>query len=213
MFDLDLDIWETTIYAIIYGFSQDGESTFKGSWTYLAKMVKCSRRKVSKTLPRLVALGLVEKIDTEIRGVRMCEYRAIIPGAPCAPVVHEIHRGSAHGAPNNNIYINNTLSINNKRSKFQKPSVFEVAEYCTARGNDIDAQQFVSFYESKGWLIGNAPMKDWKAAVRTWEGRSKCTPTPKPPPRQKKESTFERSVRAIDEMLGTDAHNKMFSEN
>lgn len=55
--------------------------------------------------------------------------------------------------------------------RMQKPSVEEVAAYCAERGNRIDAQQFVDFYASKGWRVGNAPMKDWRACVRTWEQR------------------------------------------
>jgi len=47
--------------------------------------------------------------------------------------------------------------------------VDEVAAYCLERGNGVDAGRFVDFYASKGWLVGKSPMKDWKAAVRTWE--------------------------------------------
>jgi predicted transcriptional regulator len=53
--------------------------------------------------------------------------------------------------------------------RFVKPSLTEVMEYCQSRNNAIDAQAFLDFYESKGWLIGKTPMKDWKAAIRTWE--------------------------------------------
>ena len=59
------------------------------------------------------------------------------------------------------------------RSKFVKPSVEEIAAYCAERNNSIDPQQFFDFYESKGWKVGNQSMKDWKAAVRTWERREK----------------------------------------
>lgn len=55
--------------------------------------------------------------------------------------------------------------------RFIKPTVAEVEAYCKERGNYVDAQQFVDFYESKGWKVGSSPMKDWKAAVRTWEKR------------------------------------------
>lgn len=55
------------------------------------------------------------------------------------------------------------------RKVFSPPSVDEVKEYCTERGNNIDPEVFVDFYESKGWMIGKSKMKDWKAAVRTWE--------------------------------------------
>lgn len=52
-----------------------------------------------------------------------------------------------------------------------RPTVEEVAAYCRERGNRVDAERFVDFYASKGWKVGNQPMKDWKACVRTWERR------------------------------------------
>lgn len=57
--------------------------------------------------------------------------------------------------------------------RFVKPTLEEVKEYCLSRKNNIDAQQFIDFYESKGWKVGNQSMKDWKACVRTWEQRNK----------------------------------------
>lgn len=60
-----------------------------------------------------------------------------------------------------------------KRKVFTKPTLDEVAAYCIERSNGIDAASFINFYESKGWLIGKSPMKDWKAAVRTWEAKRK----------------------------------------
>lgn len=59
-----------------------------------------------------------------------------------------------------------------KEKRFQKPTVSEIKEYCTNRNNNIDAQSFFDFYESKGWKVGTTPMKDWQAAVRTWEKRN-----------------------------------------
>ena len=56
-----------------------------------------------------------------------------------------------------------------KTQKFKKPTVEEVAEYCRQRANSVNPERFCSFYESKGWKIGKNSMKDWKAAVRTWE--------------------------------------------
>lgn len=44
-----------------------------------------------------------------------------------------------------------------------------VRAYCQERGNGVDPQTFVDFYESKGWMVGKSKMKNWKAAVRTWE--------------------------------------------
>jgi hypothetical protein len=55
--------------------------------------------------------------------------------------------------------------------RFTPPTQEEVSAYCRERGNKVDAQRFVDFYAAKGWKVGNQPMKDWKAAVRTWEQR------------------------------------------
>lgn len=63
--------------------------------------------------------------------------------------------------------------------KFTPPSVDEVGSYCSERQNGVDPQSFVDFYASKGWVVGKSPMKDWKAAVRTWErrdGRDRAKP-------------------------------------
>lgn len=57
--------------------------------------------------------------------------------------------------------------------RFVKPTLEEVTAYCEERKNGISAQQFMDFYESKGWKVGNQSMKDWKACVRTWEQRNK----------------------------------------
>lgn len=53
--------------------------------------------------------------------------------------------------------------------RFVKPTIEEIAEYCTQRGNNVDAQKFFDYYESNGWKVGRNSMKDWKAAVRSWE--------------------------------------------
>lgn len=55
------------------------------------------------------------------------------------------------------------------QKRFIKPTTEEVLAYCTERNNGIPPQQFVDYYESNGWKVGRNPMKDWKAAVRTWE--------------------------------------------
>lgn len=76
MFRLGLDLTETVIFAIIYGFSQDGESCFRGSWRYLEEHAICSRAKVSRALKHLVELGYVRKVDKFVGGIKFCEYYA-----------------------------------------------------------------------------------------------------------------------------------------
>jgi len=53
--------------------------------------------------------------------------------------------------------------------RFTKPTLADVQAYCAERGNSVDAQKFVDYYESNGWRVGKNAMKDWRAAVRTWE--------------------------------------------
>ena len=60
-----------------------------------------------------------------------------------------------------------------KIKKFTKPTVEEISAYCQERNSPISAEQFFNFYESKGWRIGSSPMKDWRAAVRTWEAKER----------------------------------------
>lgn len=59
--------------------------------------------------------------------------------------------------------------------RFDPPTVEQVREYCEERGNYVDADRFVDFYSAKGWMVGKNRMKDWKAAVRTWERDSHPT--------------------------------------
>lgn len=65
--------------------------------------------------------------------------------------------------------------LKKKKGRFAPPSVEEVKAYCEERGNSVDPESFVDFYESKGWKVGSNPMKDWKAAVRTWEKREQSS--------------------------------------
>lgn len=57
------------------------------------------------------------------------------------------------------------------RTRFIPPTLEQVTSYCSERKNNVDPQRFIDFYESKGWMVGKNKMKDWQAAVRTWEQR------------------------------------------
>ena len=53
--------------------------------------------------------------------------------------------------------------------RFTAPTLEEVKEYCSERKNNVDAERFIDYYTANGWKVGKNPMKDWKAAVRSWE--------------------------------------------
>jgi len=83
----------------------------------------------------------------------------------------------------NNLSATNLTTINkNKEIRiinkyFNKPTILEVENYCILRKNNVDAEAFIAFYESKGWMIGKNKMKDWKQAIITWEKRQYKKPT------------------------------------
>ena len=78
-----------------------------------------------------------------------------------------------------NLKDNTTILNNNTTYSNSKPSVEEIKQYCLDRNNGIDAEQFFDFYESKNWYVGKNKMKNWQAAVRTWEKRKQQNPTSK----------------------------------
>ena len=63
-----------------------------------------------------------------------------------------------------------------KKERFKAPTVEEVKEYCTERGNNIDAQHFIDYYSARGWMLGKNHIKDWKACIRTWERNDSFKP-------------------------------------
>lgn len=65
--------------------------------------------------------------------------------------------------------LKNDKNVRKNIGRFTPPTPDEVRDYCQERGNSVDAQRFVDYYASKGWMIGKNKMKDWRAAVRTWE--------------------------------------------
>lgn len=58
-----------------------------------------------------------------------------------------------------------------RAKRFTPPTLDDVSAYIRERGLNVDAQRFLDFYTAKGWMVGKNRMKDWKAAVRTWEKR------------------------------------------
>ena len=95
---------------------------------------------------------------------RVREYRERQKSLQCNATVTKVKRiGNAE------IEKEKEIEIDSKYKRFTPPSVEEVKQYCNERKNSVDPESFVDFYSSKGWMVGKNKMKDWKAAVRTWE--------------------------------------------
>ena len=79
-------------------------------------------------------------------------------------------RPNAKHADNDNDNDNDTDNNSKRKSKrFSPPTLLEVENYCFERKNTVDASKFIDYYTSNGWKVGKNAMKDWRAAVRTWE--------------------------------------------
>lgn len=59
--------------------------------------------------------------------------------------------------------------IKNKRVLFIRPTLEQIQAYCLERKNSVNPVKFFNHYQSNGWQVGKNKMKDWKAAIHTWE--------------------------------------------
>ena len=92
--------------------------------------------------------------------------------------------------------IDSSASTTTKRKRFEKPTLSEIKEYCIERNNNVDAQHFYDYYESNGWKVGKNSMKNWQAAVRTWEKNSYTSTT-----KQTKKTNTEQTLDAIYKVM------------
>ena len=137
---------------------------------YFADLYGKSKTSISKWISQLVAFGYVSVAFTYKEGSKEIDKRYIttIKGG----IEEKLNRGIEEKLIDNNTSINNNITYSNKREFFKKPNVLEIKDYCLERNNNIDADSFFDFYESKNWFVGKNKMKDWKASIRTWERRS-----------------------------------------
>lgn len=128
--------------------------------------------------------------NNQIRKDRYHEsvYKSLIVGS-CNVILESSNQMATNGLPNDNQMETEVrlgkVSIGKDsiegadkppaRHKFTPPTVDEVRAYCTEKGFNIDPVRFVDYYKSNGWKVGRNPMKDWKAAVRTWNGKEQHT--------------------------------------
>lgn len=91
------------------------------------------------------------------------------------------------------------ISNSAKSKTFTPPTQSEVQDYCKQRSNNVDPERFIDFYSAKGWMIGRNKMKDWKAAVRTWERKDKSNDPGRKVEPVKREKTWSEEAREIAE--------------
>ena len=118
MLELPLSLVETVAYAVIYGFSQDGESAYKGSLAYLAHKCKVSKDTVKRAASKLVEDGYVEKIEQKFNGVTFYDYRALpLPPSKLHPPLANCTLPPSKLHPHNKEY-NKDINISISKGKF-----------------------------------------------------------------------------------------------
>ena len=211
---IPIEIWQDTnlswnekiLLMDIDSFTAQGKSCYISN-EYIANLLKVTERSASTYLSNLIKHGYVRVVKFDGR-MRYIESTLTYFKAEWK----ETSRQDGEDFPHTN---NNDLNINKereyKRTRFQKPTIEEIREYCRERMNGIDAEEFWNFYESKGWMVGKSPMKNWKAAITTWE--KSHNKERKVAPKERKESVFAQNLKTADQMFGTNLYQQAYGNN
>ena len=149
---------------------------------YFAELYEVTTITISRWINLLIKRGYITSKFIYKEGTREIDKRYI---QICSDPINKNDKGYIQNCydplnknvKENNTSLNTTLNNTNEysmsdkptRARFIPPTVEEVKEYCSERKNKVDAERFVDYYTSNGWCVGKNKMKDWKAAVRTWE--------------------------------------------
>lgn len=161
--DERLSVLDKAILVEIDSLDSSEEGCYASN-KYLADFCKCTETKVSTSISKLIKLQYLEVVKFDGRK-RYLKSR-----------LKFFYRQTLKNLKADFKNFKDINIVNNKDNniiRFIKPTLEEVKDYCKERNNNVDAQRFIDFYESKGWMIGKNKMKDWKASVRTWEKRNK----------------------------------------
>ena len=154
------DSWQFSENGLCSIFKKDGQSSIRSGLKELEEAGYLVRTRTRDSL------GRVSSVDWTIYDYPHVEN-------------HNVVKPSLDLQPQLNTNQSKTKESNTereKRKRFTPPTVEEVRAYCQERNNGIDPQRFVDFYTANGWTQGRGKLiKDWRAAVRTWEARDKQT--------------------------------------
>lgn len=171
------NIWNMREQGIISAHEQDlylhllhkcntlfWKSPFLQSTTVLCSILSIDRNALTTRRKRLKQLGLIDFKEGKAKN-RPAEYSIICTynkeGINPDSYIFETEKQYETQRKNK--------KAEDKEIRFLPPTTRDVESYCHERNNTVDPHRFVDFYTAKGWMLGKNKMKDWKAAVRTWE--------------------------------------------
>lgn len=203
---------DLVVFATLHGYCQKGDGCYYGGQSALAERCGITDRTLRNIIRALAHDDYLEEFHVVKGGKSLTAYSVKWPEKISGeerkkfPVGPEKISGRKE---NENTFTNvkDTLSSPRTRGKKIPPTLEEVAAYCRERGSAVDPEAFVAFYTSNGWKVGKSPMKDWTAAIVTWERRitndrsAGRRTTPAAP--SKKGDYFVENLKALDRLQGT----------
>ncbi|MBS5907842.1 MAG: hypothetical protein KIC84_11515 [Dysgonomonas mossii] len=189
--DLINNVWELREQGIISSLEQDlylylihkcnrlnWKNPFNQSTDILCSVLGINRNTLTQRRNRLKQLGLIDFKDG-ITKKKPAEYRLMCIKNDTQPITESSTQCSTQPMTEPSTYTKDKTRQDNKKEskektkRFSPPQIEEIKAYCNERKNNISAEHFFNFYTSKDWMIGKNKMKDWRAAVRTWESKQK----------------------------------------
>lgn len=209
---IPIEIWENTelswnekiLLMEIDSFTSKSMECFFSN-EYIGKLLNVDERTARRYLSKLITLGYVKvvRFDGRVRFVRSTLATNVHPDWT------ELSTQTDQECPHNNRDEQTSKEdVCIRGRKFIAPTLEQVQAYCQERMNNINPEAFINYYESNGWMVGKNKMKDWKAAVRTWENNSRQTKTPRPT--YQKETAFQKTLKVLDEVSGSNYYEQAY---
>jgi hypothetical protein len=157
-------------------------------WEFLTAKMRIDSNKLQEILDTLAHLGAIHEelwqnkviwsgnfikniSDAYVRRNNLCMHFYDLCKHLSILCIHKYTSDGIYVDENTQSKLEYTKLDKTKVEREVPPPLSDVADYCKERNNGIDPERWFDFYSSKGWKIGNVPMKDWRASVRTWEKR------------------------------------------
>jgi hypothetical protein len=167
---------ELLIYAIIYGFSQDGESKYKAGLQYLADWTNSTKQGCLNSIKKLIDKEYIIKEELELNNIKYCNYTAnlkIIDTIKQSLIPIKKSLIPVKESLINNKIINNNINKINNNNKIKYPTLDEVKEYIKEKGYKVDAEIFFNYFQISNWVDSKGnKVKNWKQKLFTWNSYS-----------------------------------------
>ena len=151
--------------------SLDNDQNCYASNAYFAEFFGVSKGRCTQIIKSLEAKGFIQ--IQLIRDKKAIKKRVIRVVNKLNTPLSKTKYPYLENAEGNNTYLNNTELGGKPPKRFTKPSLAQVTEYKNQNQYISDPQAFIDYHESRGWVVGRSPMKDWKGAFRRWETNEK----------------------------------------